>query len=216
MRKITRIVLIGLGSLVAIAIVGLGWLFSYSLDLPDISHLRSFAPTSPVVLTDDCLSKPVTAVPYNQIGKNLQNAVAVEDVRPKRASVSLQIARTLFCQPEKHLSRQLKELRTALHLDLRFSNEELLTIYLNRIAVADCGVGVETIANCLFHKHASELSLSEAALVAGLIQSPGRYSPARHPDRALTRRNEIIDRMMSVGMITSEQAAVAKLQPLLD
>ena len=216
MRKITRIALVGLAVMVLITLGGLGWVFFYSRDLPDIGHLRNFAPTNPVSLTDDCLDRPVVAIPYQQIGGNLRDAVASAEFDQKRVSLQVQIARTLFCKSDKQLSRQLKELRTALQLNLRFSHEELLTIYLNRVAMGDCGHGVETTSNCLFHKHASNLTLSEAALIAGLIRSPSRYSPVRHRDRSLARRNEVIDKMMSVGLITSEQAATAKLQPLLD
>jgi membrane carboxypeptidase/penicillin-binding protein len=205
-----------LAGVVSMTLVGLGWLLFYSRDLPGIAHLRDFAPTNPVVLTDDCLDRPVIAVPYKRLGTNLLNAVNSAEFDQKNVGLPIQISRTLFCRPDQRLSRLLKELRAALQINLRFSNEELLTIYLNRIAMGDCGSGVATGANCLFHKHTSELTLSEAALVAGLIQSPSRYSPARHPDRALARRNEVIDKMMSIGLITSEQAAAAKLQPLLD
>jgi len=168
MRRIARIALFVLAGVVLMALAGMGWLYFYSYDLPDIGHLRGFAPTNPVVLTDDCLDRPVMAIPYQQIGKNLQDAITSVEFRQKRATLSEQIARTLFCQPDKQLSRHLKELRTSLQLDLHFSHEELLTIYPNRVPMGDCVHGVETTANCRFHKHASELTLSEAALIAGL------------------------------------------------
>jgi membrane carboxypeptidase/penicillin-binding protein len=217
MRKVARAALFLLVGVVAIALIGLGWVFFYSRDLPNMGRLRDFAPTSQVVLTDDCLGKPVIVIPYPQIGRNLQDAVTIVELDQKNAGLSSQIAGTLFCHSQdRHLNRSLKEMRTALQLDRRFSHEELLTIYLNRVALGDCGYGVETTSTCLFHKHASDLTLSEAALIAGLIQSPTRLSPTRHPDRALARRNEVIDKMLSAGRISSEQTAAAKAQPLLD
>jgi membrane carboxypeptidase/penicillin-binding protein len=207
----------------------------YSSDLPDLKHLSDFAPTSPRLVKDACLDGPVTAIPPDQIGSNLRIAAGAVEVDSNgngalrnlfrelqgspshHAPVSMQIARTLFCNShDKILTRHLKELRTAIQLDRRFSKENLLAIYLNRAYLGESGTGVENASQTLFHKSSSNLTTPEAALVAGLIRSPRKDSPFRHPDRALARRNEVLEAMVAAGMLSPAEAQSAMSVPLLE
>lgn len=233
MRKFKRVTLIAVAGILLLVVCGSSWVLFYSRDLPDIRRLADYAPETERHLIDPCLTGPVTALPFNQISPYLRAAVADVGVDPEgdsvlstlfkgrgsslpRPIVSLQIARTLFCAPSKKLERHAKELRTAIQIDEHFSKQQRFTIYMNRREFGECGAGVENAAQCLFHKHAVQLNLAEAALLAGVIVSPSRYSPVRHPDRALERRNEVIDKMTAAGHISPDEAASAKLQPLLD
>jgi membrane peptidoglycan carboxypeptidase len=219
MRNVVRVALIVFGGAVLAVVCGAGWFFFYSRDLPDTNHLHDFALTAQQQAIDTCLVGPVVANPFDQIGKNLRDAVAIIETPPQHGGppVSVQIARTLFCNSnDKMLTRHLKELRTAIQLDRGFSRQELLTIYLNRVYLGECGTGVENAAQCFFHKGAANLTPAEAALIAGMIGSPSRYSPSRHPDRALEQRNTIIDAMVAAGTLSQTDAQSAKSSRLLD
>jgi len=230
MKRLVKI-LFGLAALVFVLIAcGGTWLLFYSRDLPDIEHLSDFAPPIPKQVTDACLDRPVAAVPLDQIGSNLRTAARTVGVdlnrngalrslfsQLPRATVSTQIARTLFCNSrDRMLTRHFKELRTAIQLDRRFSKEDLLAIYLNRVYLGESGIGVENASQALFHKSSSNLTTAEAALVAGLIRSPTRDSPFRHPDRALARRNEVLEAMVAAGVLPPAEAQSAMSAPLLD
>ena len=238
MRRIWKIILLLL-SIAALAVVcAVSWLFLYSRDLPDTNHLIDFAPTAEKHLVDACLIGPVLAVPFDQMSPSLRDAVAIAERSPdgdgalrsffkgwsgnlrqtshQRPGPSFVIASTLMCPPSRHLEQQLKEVRVAVQLDARFSRQQLFTIYLNRLYFGECGTGVENAAQCLFHKRAADLNPAESALVAGMAASPNRYSPSRHPDRALERRNSLLDAMVAAGKLSLAEAESSKSAPLLD
>ncbi len=99
------------------------------------------------------------------------------------------------------------EYKASVQLRRRFTSEQLLTIYLNRAYFGNDLIGAESASLHYYGKHASELDVPQAALIAGLIKGPSRYSPERHPDRAKERRDEVIDAMLRNGSITAEQAS---------
>jgi membrane peptidoglycan carboxypeptidase len=210
--------LIVFGGAVRAVVCGADWFFFYSRDLPDMSHLRDFSPSTQKQTTDTCLVGPVIALPFDQIGKNLRDAVTSVETPSRQgvSAVSVQIARTLFCNSDRHLTRRVKVLRTAIQLDRRFSKQELFTIYLNRVYLGECGSGVEIASQCLFHKTASSLTPAQAALLAGMIRHPSRFSPLHHPERALERRNEVMDAMVAAGTLSQSAAQSAKSSRLLD
>lgn len=185
------------------------WFFFYSGDLPDVARLAQFAPTASTTVSDPCLPAASVAIPYEAIGENLRNALGAVEVR-----LPLQISRTMFCAPSRMLSRRLNEIRTVTRLERHFTQEKLFTIYANRTYFGVGLTGVESASQYFFHKSPAELSIAEAALLAGLAQGPSYLSPVRHPDRALERRNEVIDAMLQAGSITASEADAAKSAPL--
>jgi len=232
MRVLVRGVLAVLGvSLVAI-VVFFCWAFFYSRDLPDFGTVAQFSPAAAMNLHDPCVKTAVIAIPYDAIGVNLRAALdavegsengptayeeasrALSDVRETRLALSTQIARTMFCSPEKAIARHVKELRTAMQLDRRFSRRDLFTIATNRYYFGDDLVGVQAASRHFFQKDPSNLSVSEAALLAGLVRAPAYYSPVTHPDRALKRRNEVLDARVSDHVISEAEAETAKSAPL--
>jgi penicillin-binding protein 1A len=230
MRGLVIILLGGVGLVVAVIAVGLLWIFSYSRDLPDIKALAQFAPRSVTQVSDSCLRTATVAIPYDSIGDNLRAALNAAEANindsgvvsetyrgfthpmtPGGARLSLQVSRTMFCAPSKTLNRQLEELRTAVQLERHFSRQELFTIFSNRVWFGEGLVGVEAASQRFFQKDPVQLRLGEAALLAGLIKSPSRFSPFEHPDRALQRRNEVLDAMVEAHFITAEKAEAAKV-----
>ncbi len=128
--------------------------------------------------------------------------------------LSLQISRSMACAPSNTLNREVGELRMAAQLERRFSRRELFTIFANRAWFGDGQVGVEAASQHFFQKEPDQLRLEEAALLAGLIQRPAYLSPFKHPDRALRRRNEIIDAMVAEHAIDPKQGEIAKTSAL--
>jgi penicillin-binding protein 1A len=127
------------------------------------------------------------------------------------AVLALQISRGLFCGSRTTtLKRHLLEYKAAVQLRRRFTREQLLTIYLNRAYFGNDLIGAESASQHYYRKHASELDVAQAALIAGLIKAPSLYSPERHPDRAKERRDTVIHAMLRGGTITAEQAEAAE------
>ena len=130
------------------------------------------------------------------------------------STITQQVARSLLLSPEKTYLRKFKEAILAWRIDTLLSKDDVLYIYLNQIYLGDGAYGVEAAAQVYFGKSARELSLGEAALLAGLPQAPSRYSPHRHPQAALKRQRYVLNRMAADGVITPEAARRAFVQPL--
>lgn len=111
-------------------------------------------------------------------------------------------------------SRKLREMRTAIALEKKLSKDQILEGYLNIALFGDNTWGVEAAAQYYFSTTAAKLSLVQAATLAGLVQSPVTYSPLRHPVEATKRRNEVLTRMLQLGMITPKAYADAKASKL--
>ena len=136
------------------------------------------------------------------------------DSRKRYGMYSVQLARQLFCGPEKRLNRAVAEWRTSIQIERRFTSDQILTIYLNRAYFGDGLYGIENASEYYFGKSCRDLSPPEAALVAGLIRRPSYLSPTKHPDRALLRRNEVLNEMVTRGSLKAADAEIAKASPL--
>ncbi|SEL97257.1 transglycosylase domain-containing protein [Streptacidiphilus jiangxiensis] len=112
------------------------------------------------------------------------------------------------------LGRKIQELKYAIALEQRLSKQQILDNYLNITYFGGGAYGVEAAAQLYFSVHASQLTLPQAALLAGLVQSPSAYDPVHNPAAALTRRNEVLDAMATYGTISKAQAAQAKATSL--
>ena len=130
------------------------------------------------------------------------------------STISQQVAQGLLHTPAKAWMAKLKEMVFAWKMEQALSKQEILYIYLNQIYLGHGTYGVEAAARTYFGKSAKDLGVAEAALLAGLVQAPSRYSPLRHPRRARTRQVYVIERMAEEGFITKEQAQAALTQPV--
>ena len=234
MRTLFKGVAFFVGAFLLFITCGLLWFFFYSGDLPDTSRLRLFAPESSAQVTDPCLNAIATAVPYDSIGANLRTALQSVGVsesdpgvlvtifrgftggaRPPRATLSYEVSRTLFCEaPSGMLRRHVAEIRTVVLLERRFSRRDLFTIYVNRAYFGEGMVGIRSASLRLFRKEPAELTIPEAAMISGLISAPSRDSPIRHRDRALRRRNDVLDAMYAMGAISAKESEDAKATDL--
>ncbi|MBW2061627.1 MAG: PBP1A family penicillin-binding protein [Deltaproteobacteria bacterium] len=130
------------------------------------------------------------------------------------STITQQLARNLFLTPEKTITRKLKEIFLALQIERRYTKDEILELYLNQIPFGTGAYGVEAAAEIYFGKKASDLTLPECALLAGLPRSPARYSPFNHPQKALARRRVVLRVMLRDGHLNREQFETAVKAPL--
>jgi penicillin-binding protein 1B len=134
------------------------------------------------------------------------------------STITMQLSRAFFLTPEKTFKRKLIEMLIAIELEQKFSKEDIFEFYANRVDLGQRGSftisGFAEAARSYFNKDLKDITLPEAALLAGLIQAPSYLSPYRHPERALERRNLVLDSMAETEAITKAQAEKAKATPL--
>jgi penicillin-binding protein 1A len=131
------------------------------------------------------------------------------------STITQQLARSLFLQPEKKMSRKLQEMKLALEIERRYSKQEILTLYCNQVYMGHGRYGVEAASQFYFGKHARDLTLPEAATLAGLIQRPEGLSPFKNPERSVKRRNHVLDRMVEAGYLERSDARAAQAAKLV-
>ncbi len=132
------------------------------------------------------------------------------------STITQQMVKTLLLSPEQTYRRKLREMILARDIEQRFTKEEILYLYLNQIYFGHGAHGIGEAARTYFGKSVGELSVSEAALLAGLPKAPSRYSPHANPDRAEERRLYVLERMLEEGMIdASTHAAAVQERPHL-
>lgn len=130
------------------------------------------------------------------------------------STITQQLAKNAFLSHERTLARKIREAIWAIQLERRYTKEEILEAYLNEIFLGESAYGVEAASQTYFGKSVEELTLAEAALLAGIAKSPANYSPFRYPERARARRNYVLDRMVEEGYISPRRAAEAKAEPI--
>ena len=117
------------------------------------------------------------------------------------STITQQLARQSFLTPDKTIRRKLQELILAARIESEYSKDRILELYLNKVYFGDGLYGAEASARGYFGRHASEVSVSEAALLAGLVKSPSTYAPTVNPTRAKARRNVVLQAMLDTGAI---------------
>jgi penicillin-binding protein 1A len=127
------------------------------------------------------------------------------------SSITQQLARNSLPLGGRTINRKILEAMVALRVEQKFTKQQILELYINRIYFGSGCYGVETASQAYFGKSASKLNLSEAALLAGLIRSPNRFSPLKNPEGAALQRNAVLDRMAELKKISAGQAEQAKL-----
>jgi penicillin-binding protein 1A len=244
-RHLTLVVLF-----VAAALLGAasGVFFVYGSDLPQISALDDYAPSTITrvyasggeVLGEFATQRRIV-ISYDQISPLLRQAIIaaedgefnthmgvsvtrilvtlVNDIihRRKRGASTLtqQLTRKLFLTDEKTWERKIKEAILAIQIEKRYAKNEIITLYCNQIPWGHGTYGAEAAARLYFGKSAKDVTLEEAALLAGIIQTPARHSPYVNLDSAMRRRNYALQRMADEGFITHAQAQASRNKPIV-
>jgi len=130
------------------------------------------------------------------------------------STLTMQLARNLFLSSDRTAMRKVQEAYLAIQIERAFTKQQIFTLYANQIYLGSGMYGFEAASEYFFSKHAKDLTLTEAALLAGLPKGPVAYSPVLNPDRALARRNLVLSEMESDGVITHAEANQARNAPL--
>ena len=130
------------------------------------------------------------------------------------STLTMQLARNLFLSPDRSFHRKIQETLLAIQIERKFTKQQIFTLYANQIFLGHGAYGFESASEYYFSKPAKKLTLDEAALLAGLPKAPQYYSPVAHSDRALKRRNLVINALLEDGKITAQQATDAKAKPI--
>ena len=133
------------------------------------------------------------------------------------STITMQLARNIFPERltrDKSPVRKLKEIKVARAIERKYSKDRILELYLNQIALGNGAYGIETAAQRYFGKSARDLNIAEAATLAGLPKAPERYNPRRSPERAIQRRNTVLEIMREQKAVSDADASLAKAYPL--
>ncbi len=130
------------------------------------------------------------------------------------STLTMQLARNLFLSSDRTAMRKVQEAYLAIQIERAFTKEQIFTLYGNQIYLGSGNYGFEAASEYFFSKHARDLTLTQAALLAGLPKGPVAFSPLLYPERALRRRNLVLSEMESDGAITHAQAEAARNAPL--
>ncbi len=130
------------------------------------------------------------------------------------STLTMQLARNLFLSADRTAARKLQEAYLAIQIERAFTKDQIFTLYGNQIYLGSGMYGFEAASEFYFGKHAKDVNLTEAALLAGLPKGPAAYSPLINPEKALRRRNLVLSEMESDGVITHVQAEEARRSPL--
>ncbi len=225
-----------------------GLLLVYSTDLPQVTELETYRPSTITQLYDDqnrvvgqfALQRRVIDK-YDDYPKVLRDALIstedkdferhwgvdvwrvfgaawrdiMQDSRAQGAStLTMQLARNLFLSPDRNFRRKIQEVMLSIQIERRFTKPQIFTLYANQVYLGHGVYGFEAGANFYFNKKAKDLTLEEAAVLAGLPKAPNAYSPISNPERSQRRRNLVINNMLEDGKITAVEAQRAKSAPL--
>jgi penicillin-binding protein 1B len=157
-------------------------------------------------------------VDYYRLVGALRNDLRLGKRREGGSTLTMQLARGFFLTPEKRLKRKIIEIAITFQLENRFNKQQIFQLYANEIPLGQQGSfainGFGQAAQTYFGRDVKQLDLAQCALLAGMIQQPSYLNPYRHPERAIPRRNRVLDAMVETGKITKEQAIEAKAEPL--
>ena len=150
-------------------------------------------------------------IDWRGILRALARDILSRSAKEGASSITQQLARNSLPLGGRTVSRKLLEAMVALRIEREFTKQQILELYINRIYFGTGCYGVETASQAYFGESASKLNLPEAALLAGLIRSPNRFSPLKNPEGAAMQRNAVLDRMVQLKKLSPEQAEQAKM-----
>lgn len=126
------------------------------------------------------------------------------------STITQQLAKVVYLSPKKTLKRKIQEVIISLQLEQKFTKEQILTLYLNRVYLGRGNYGIDAASKYYFGKKPEDLDLYESAIIAGMIKAPSRYSPANNQEKSFQRAQFVLSRMVSEGYITKNEMRTAK------
>jgi penicillin-binding protein 1A len=167
------------------------------------------------VAAEDAAFYDHRGIDFAGIGRAALENLRSGETRQGASTITQQVVKALLLTPERTYERKVKEIILALRLEGELTKDEILYVYLNQIYLGSGAYGVQAAARNYFDKNLAELTMGEAALLAGLPQAPSRYSPRHHMERALVRQRYVLQQMESAGFITPAEAEAARDEPIV-
>jgi penicillin-binding protein 1A len=180
----------------------------------DLDSLPAYVPGAFVAIEDRQFYHHLGFNPWGIIRSGFYNLTHPHGNLRGGSTITQQLARNLFLTPAQNMHRKAQELVLALWLETKFSKKQILALYLNRVYFGAGAYGIEAAAQRYFNKPASQLNLGEAALLAGMLKAPSRYSPVSDVARAERRATIVLDEMVQNHNITPEQRDDAFRHPV--
>jgi penicillin-binding protein 1A len=180
----------------------------------DLDKLPKYVPAAFVAIEDRWYYYHFGFNPWGIVRSQIYNWTHHGGPLRGGSTITQQLARNLFLTPNQNYRRKAQELILAVWLEAKFTKKEILALYLNRVNFGAGAYGIEAASQRYFNKSASQLSIGEAALLAGMMKGPSRYSPVASPERAARRATVVLNEMVRTGAITPQQRAEAIKTPV--
>ncbi|MEO0880911.1 MAG: transglycosylase domain-containing protein, partial [Pseudomonadota bacterium] len=177
-----------------------------------LAALPAHVPGAILAIEDRNFRHHVGVNPF-AVGRAFLVNAAEGSVRQGGSTITQQLAKNLFLSSDRTVKRKVQELMLALWLERRFTKDEILTLYLNRVYFGAGAYGIDAASRRYFDKPAARLDIAEAAVLAGLLKAPSRYAPSHNPQIAGARARLAIDAMVETNVITRAQAQAALSAP---
>jgi penicillin-binding protein 1A len=171
--------------------------------------LPSYVPNAFIAIEDRRFRSHIGIDPIGLARAAVQNMMTGHVVQGG-STLTQQLAKNLFLSPSRTFDRKIQEAMLALYLESRYSKDQILTLYLNRVYFGAGVYGIEAASEKFFGKHASELGLTEAAMIAGSVKAPARYNPLSDIDAGLQRGQIVLRAMQDAGFIDDASRAMAQ------
>jgi penicillin-binding protein 1A len=178
-----------------------------------LDRLPPYLPQAVIATEDRRFYNHLGVDPIGLVRAGFRNLTAGSVVQGG-STITQQLAKNLFLSPDRTMARKLEEAIYAIWLERRFTKGEILELYLNRVYFGGGTYGVEAAARRYFGRSARSVTLTQAALLAGLLKAPSRYAPTRSVELATTRVDVVLDNMVEAGFLSSEEAEAAAGEPL--
>jgi penicillin-binding protein 1A len=178
-----------------------------------LDRLPPYLPQAVIATEDRRFYNHLGVDPVGLVRAGMRNLIAGSVVQGG-STITQQLAKNLFLSPDRTMARKLEEAMYAIWIERRFTKDEILELYLNRVYFGGGTYGVEAAARRYFGRSARSVTLTQAALLAGLLKAPSRYAPTRSVELATTRVDVVLDNMVEAGFLTSAEAETAAAEPL--
>lgn len=190
-------------------LVVLGRIYSQYKEFEPITDMPEVLKNATIAIEDERFYKH-RGIDFEAIARAVLRNIEAWDLSEGASTLTQQLTRTVFLTQKKTFSRKLQEILLAILLEKNFSKEQILEMYLNEVCYGVNTYGAKAAAKVYFGRDLKNLSLSQAALLAGLPQQPTRLEPFKHKEAAIKRRNVVLAKMAELGYITAEQCKVAQ------
>ncbi len=181
-------------------------------DTARLSELPDYVPNAVIAIEDHRFRSHYGVDPLGLARAITRNVMAGHMVQGG-STLTQQLAKNLFLTPEKTVRRKAQEAVLAIWLESKFTKDEILQLYLNRVYFAPNANGIEQAAHVFFNKPAAELSIMEAATLAGMLKAPTTYNPTTHPEASAARASLVVDAMVRENFITAEEGQASIVAP---